>query len=178
MGSPVKLYVYDLSGGLSKILSKSLLGRQLEGIWHTAIVVFEKEYFFGSDGVKSCRAGGTILQEPHEIIPLGETFVPYALFNEYLQGLKESRFAGSSYDLLKHNCNHFSDELAQFLCGTRIPKHILNLPDIIRETPVGSTLLHLIEGLGRGPNITADRRNSREDSPEFLQLNSAIEEIR
>ncbi|KAK6624173.1 hypothetical protein RUM44_011031 [Polyplax serrata] len=177
MGTPVKLYVYDLSCGLTKLLSPSLLGKEVEGLWHTAIIVYEKEYFFGSDGIKSCPVGGTTLGQPHEIINLGETFVPYALFNEYLQGLKESSFTGTSYNLLNHNCNNFTDEVAQFLCGVRIPKHILNLPEIIRETPVGSTLLQGVERLLTGPDITG-RRNSREDSPEFLQLNSAIEEIR
>lgn len=78
--------------------------------------------------------GGTTLREPFEIITLGKTFVPYSLFTEYLQGLKESSFTGASYNLLRKNCNHFSDEVAQFLCGARVPKHILNLPDIIRET--------------------------------------------
>lgn len=29
-------------------------GKEVEGLWHTAIIVYEKEYFFGSDGIKSC----------------------------------------------------------------------------------------------------------------------------
>lgn len=32
------------------------------------------------------------------------------------------------YDLLKHNCNSFSNEVVQFLTGRPIPDYIINLP--------------------------------------------------
>nr|XP_019817446.1 PREDICTED: desumoylating isopeptidase 1 [Bos indicus] len=51
---PVKLYVYDLSKGLARRLSPIMLGKQLEGIWHTSIVVHKDEFFFGSGGISSC----------------------------------------------------------------------------------------------------------------------------
>jgi hypothetical protein len=32
-----------------------ILGKQLDGVWHTGIVVFGKEYFFGGDtGITCC----------------------------------------------------------------------------------------------------------------------------
>ncbi len=36
---PVQLFVYDLSNGLARAMSASLIGTQIEGIWHTSIVV-------------------------------------------------------------------------------------------------------------------------------------------
>lgn len=51
---------------------------------------------------------------------------------------------GSSYSLLKHNCNSFSEDLCQFLCGTSIPKYILDLPQEFLSTPLGQTLGPLI----------------------------------
>jgi hypothetical protein len=33
MSTPVKLYVYDLSNGMAKQLSRQLTGRQIEGLW-------------------------------------------------------------------------------------------------------------------------------------------------
>ena len=33
------------------------------------------------------------------------------------------------YDLLKHNCNSFSNEVVQFLTGQPIPDYIINLPN-------------------------------------------------
>lgn len=35
---------------------------------------------------------------------------------------------GDAYHLMENNCNNFTNELAQFLCGSCIPKHILDLP--------------------------------------------------
>jgi hypothetical protein len=43
----VKLFIYDLSGGLAKILSPLFLAHMIEGVWHTSIVVYDKEYYYG-----------------------------------------------------------------------------------------------------------------------------------
>lgn len=51
----VQLYIYDLTQGMSAMMSQMLLGRHIEGIWHTAIVVFGKEFFYGSQGIQSCE---------------------------------------------------------------------------------------------------------------------------
>lgn len=78
-GEEVLLYVYDLTGGMAQILGQSLLRKSqracfvlyrivlrmlscplffteksIEGIWHTAVVVFGKEHFFGSNGISVC----------------------------------------------------------------------------------------------------------------------------
>ena len=45
-------------------------------------------------------------------------------------------FRPECYHLLDHNCNTFSDETAQFLCGQHIPAHITNLPKEVLETYV------------------------------------------
>ena len=36
-------------------------GRPLDGVWHTAVVVYGREYYFGSAGIESCEPGGTLL---------------------------------------------------------------------------------------------------------------------
>ncbi|MED6268387.1 hypothetical protein CHARACLAT_021919 [Characodon lateralis] len=50
----VKLYIYDLSRGMARQLSPVMLGRQLDGIWHTGVVVHGKEFFFGGAGINHC----------------------------------------------------------------------------------------------------------------------------
>ena len=45
--SSVKLYVYDLSKGLARQLSLQMTGKQIDGIWHTSVVVFGQEIFYG-----------------------------------------------------------------------------------------------------------------------------------
>ena len=47
MTFPVTLHIYDLSGGMAKNMSKQLVGKQIDGIWHTGIVIYGKEFFFG-----------------------------------------------------------------------------------------------------------------------------------
>lgn len=51
---PVQLYVYDMTNGVAAVMSQMLLGQHIEGIWHTAIVVYGREFFFGSSGIQSC----------------------------------------------------------------------------------------------------------------------------
>lgn len=44
---------------------------QIEGVWHTAVVVEgEEEVFFGY-GINTARAGTTMFGEPQRVIPLG-----------------------------------------------------------------------------------------------------------
>lgn len=65
MAAPVQLYVYDLSNGMARQMSRQLTGRQIDGIWyvfasaiififvrsshsrHTSVVVYGKEIFYG-----------------------------------------------------------------------------------------------------------------------------------
>lgn len=51
---PVELYIYDLTKGMAAMMSQMLLGRHIDGIWHTAVVVYGREYFFGGQGIQSC----------------------------------------------------------------------------------------------------------------------------
>lgn len=57
-GEPVTLYVYDLSMGLANMYSRLFVGQHFEGIWHTGIVVFGTEYFYGG-GVCAMPPGTT-----------------------------------------------------------------------------------------------------------------------
>ncbi|KAF0025165.1 hypothetical protein F2P81_022046 [Scophthalmus maximus] len=101
---------------------------------HTAIVVHGKEYFFGGEGINSCSLGGTPLGEPDSIVDLGHTEVPADIFIEYLTSLAESTYRGDKYNLFEHNCNTFSNELAQFLTDKKIPSYITDLPSDILST--------------------------------------------
>lgn len=41
---------------------------------------------------------------------------------------------GDSYNLFDHNCNTFSNEVAQFLTGRKIPSYITDLPSEVLAT--------------------------------------------
>ncbi|XP_047465832.1 desumoylating isopeptidase 1b [Mugil cephalus] len=157
---PVKLYVYDLSRGMARQLSPVMLGKQLDGIWHTAIVVHGKEYFFVGEGIVNCAPGGTPLGEPGSIVDLGATEVPEEIFMEYLTSLASSTYRGDKYNLFEHNCNSFSNEVAQFLTGKKIPSYITDLPSEVLSTPFGQALRPLLDSVIINPggnNITGQR---------------------
>lgn len=59
---PVQLYVYDMTNGVAAVMSQMLLGQQIEGIWHTAVVVYGREFFFGGQGIQSCMPVSIITQ--------------------------------------------------------------------------------------------------------------------
>lgn len=171
----VKLHIYDLTRGMAQVMSAAFLG----------VVVYGREYFFGGTGIQSCLPGDTVLGQPDQIHPLGATQIPYPIFIDYIRGLADSAFRGEAYDLLQHNCNNFSNEIAQFLCGTSIPQHILDLPSEVLSTPLGQSLQPLLNSLGASnpsgipvlPLNTEFNRN-REPSPEAIALENAIEDAR
>ncbi|CAH0700960.1 unnamed protein product [Spodoptera exigua] len=180
-GTVVELYIYDLTNGLASILSPSILGRQIEGVWHTAVVVYDREFFYGGSGITSCAPGGTQLGPPHRVERLGETFVPFQVFSDYIQGLSTTTYSPSAYNLLEHNCNHFSEEVAQFLCGAHVPKHIVAQPDDLLAPGARAALQSLLDGLApHAQTVYANggSRATRADSPDYLTLNSQIEEVR
>ena len=50
----VELAVYDLSHGMAKQFMGSLLGIEVEAIYHTGVRVYGYEYFF-SDGIQKMK---------------------------------------------------------------------------------------------------------------------------
>ncbi|KAF8094632.1 hypothetical protein N665_0358s0014 [Sinapis alba] len=141
----VTLNVYDLSRGLARQLSASLLGKVIEGVWHTGIVVYGNEYFFGG-GIQHLPAGTTPYGAPLRSIEMGESYVPKDVFEMYLEEISP-RYTAESYNLLTHNCNNFSNEVSQFLVGKGIPDYILQLPSEVMNSPMGGLLMPMIQNL-------------------------------
>ena len=116
-----------------------VVGEQLAGIWHTGIVVYNTEFFFGG-GIFEAPPGTTHFGQPTKVIELGETGIPLDVLHDFLAGLAASRFSSTSYNLIQNNCNHFSDEVAKFLTGSGIPRDIVDLPARLLATPLGQML--------------------------------------
>ncbi|XP_078317179.1 desumoylating isopeptidase 1-like isoform X2 [Crassostrea virginica] len=133
---PVKVYIYDNSKGMVKPLSRTLLGKQIDGVWHTGIVVYGEEFNYGGEGIMNSPPG-RLFGHPDSIVDLGHTRIPYEVFRKHLRDLSRSSFRPSCYHLLDHNCNTFSSELAQFLTGNDIPSYITALPGEVLSTPLG-----------------------------------------
>ena len=105
---------------------------------HTGIVVYENEYYFGA-GIQHSPTGITSYGTPVRVVDLGITHVPKDLFEEYLQEITP-RYTSETYNVLHHNCNSFSNEVAQFLVGTTIPDYILQLPNEVMNSPMGAMM--------------------------------------
>ncbi|CAL5220471.1 g2495 [Coccomyxa viridis] len=123
----------------------ALLGKQIDGVWHTSIVVDGVENFYGG-GVQQAMAGTTPYGEPVDIIYLGDTHIPREVLLEYIEELKKV-FTPEAYNLFRHNCNNFSNELATFLTGSGIPEHITSLPAEVLSTPMGQMLAPMLTGV-------------------------------
>ncbi|KAK6940542.1 PPPDE peptidase domain, partial [Dillenia turbinata] len=144
-GQKVTLNVYDLSQGLARQLSTTFLGKAIEGIWHTGVVVYGNEYYFGG-GIQHLPAGTTPYGTPIRVVDLGITHIPKDVFEGYLDEISP-RYRAETYSLLTHNCNNFSNEVAQFLVGTSIPDYILQLPNEVMSSPMGALILPMIQQL-------------------------------
>ncbi|KAI8583852.1 hypothetical protein K450DRAFT_220283 [Umbelopsis ramanniana AG] len=141
----VKLYVYDLSQGMAKQMSLNLTGRQIDGIWHTSVVVFGQEYFYGQ-GIMNAIPGTTHHGQPMQVVDMGETYLTEEIFIEYLNSIS-STFTAAKYHLLDFNCNTFTNDVCQFLTGRNIPDHITDLPADFLNTPFGQSMRPMIENM-------------------------------
>lgn len=143
----VKVYVYDLSHGLAAMYSPMLLGTTIEAIYHTSIVIYNKEYYI-DQGIKCCETPGTTKYGlPREVIDMGSTFVGPDIFNEFIQDLNDhdqQKYHASKYDLFDNNCNHFTDVVVDFLVGKNLDSRILHLPQQVLNTPNGQLLRQMI----------------------------------
>ncbi len=43
----ISIYLYDITNGMAKSLSPMLLGKLIEGVWHTGLVAYGSEYYYG-----------------------------------------------------------------------------------------------------------------------------------
>lgn len=133
-----------------------------DAIYHTSIVLGGREYYYGvptsipmiymkqptkahtGQGIQFSIPGRTHHGNPMEKIHLGVTSLNDEIFLEYLDSLKPI-YSPEAYDLFQHNCNNFTNDVAQFLCGRGIPDHIVSLPQTVLNTPFGQMLKPQLE---------------------------------
>ncbi|GAA6056044.1 hypothetical protein JCM3770_006997 [Rhodotorula araucariae] len=149
MGEPVTLYVYDLSNGLAQLYGAALTGRPVEGIWHSALVLYGIEVFFGH-GISIVSPPGTTHHgSPKKKIPCGVTHLDKETFLEYIDALRAT-YTADAYHLLEFNCNTFTNDVLGFLNGGSIPADIRNQPTEIMATPFGQSMRPMIEQMFTG----------------------------
>ncbi|KAH9080432.1 DUF862-domain-containing protein [Lactarius deliciosus] len=149
MSYPVKLYVYDLSNGLARTMSPQFLGRQIDGIWHTSVVVFNREIFYGM-GIQIAAPGQSHHGQPLQILDMGETALDEEVFEEYLAEMR-GHYTADKVCLPHFNCNSFTSDCVGFLTGGSIPSWIKDLPSDFLSTPFGAALRPTIDSMFRRP---------------------------
>ncbi|KAF8979842.1 hypothetical protein BGZ46_004971 [Entomortierella lignicola] len=145
MAEKVTLFVYDLSQGMARNMSMSFIGRQIDAIYHTSVVVFGREFYYGQ-GIMSAIPGTTMHGQPIERVDMGETEIPQEVFMEFMDNMRET-YTADAYHLLDNNCNNFSNDVCQFLVGRPIPSHITSLPAEFLNTPFGQSMRPMIESM-------------------------------
>ncbi|GAA5956515.1 hypothetical protein JCM3765_003469 [Sporobolomyces pararoseus] len=151
MPESVELYVYDLSNGMAQSFGPMLVGRPVEGIWHTSIVLFGVEIWFGQGIHAKSPPGTTHHGAPRKKLSMGETQLEKDTFFEYIEGMRET-YKAERYHLLEFNCNHFTNDVIGFLNGRTIPFEILNQPTELMATPFGQQMRPMIEQMFVGAN--------------------------
>eukprot|EP00917_Polyrhabdina_sp_WS-2016_P027929 GHVP01059603.1.p1 GENE.GHVP01059603.1~~GHVP01059603.1.p1 ORF type:complete len:286 (-),score=28.19 GHVP01059603.1:171-1028(-) len=128
---PIDLRVYDISEGRASTWSRRFLGpsREVEGVYHTGLYIHGYEYFY-CDGIQKMR--------PHEVEQnyamnlvrthhIGSTLCTRSIFERLLHVISPA-FRKQTYDLLKWNCNDFTNICCRKLVGVSIPRYISDQP--------------------------------------------------
>mmetsp|Transcript_108952 Transcript_108952/g.210896 ORF Transcript_108952/g.210896 Transcript_108952/m.210896 type:complete len:640 (+) Transcript_108952:66-1985(+) len=125
----VELAMYDISGGKGKYIPRFLTsGHKFEGIWHTGVLAFGKEYWYGG-GVFQSVPGKTPFGEPLRIVQLGKTLRTQKELMRYLSDELRWEYTYATYDVFTHNCNCFSNDVTKFLMdNAQIPEEVRMQP--------------------------------------------------
>ncbi|OAG29888.1 hypothetical protein NEDG_02125 [Nematocida displodere] len=160
----VEVWVYDITNGMAVSMLKEMVGADIKGIWHTSVVVFGKEYYF-QGGIQRNSPGTTAFGRPVERLPFGETSLTEKDFEGFLQEVGYN-FSNKTYDIFENNCNHFSNAAALHLVGKEVPSYIMDLPNLIKNSPAGELIKSFFQITASSPtqNTTSSPTHSTEDA--------------
>ncbi|KAG2266025.1 hypothetical protein Bca52824_073104 [Brassica carinata] len=126
----------------------------IEGVWHTGIVVYGNEYFFGG-GIQHLPAGTTPYGAPLRTVELGESHVP--------KDRSVHAIIAESYNMLTH---------AATTSATRSPvsgwlrdsDYILQLPNEVMNSPMGGLLSPKLPNKPSENQIKSEKASKSEDA--------------
>jgi len=200
---PVELLVYDITQGNSELFSSLLLGKKFEAIYHTSILAHGKEFWFGGNifmsvppmsqhfGPTLTKSSKMKLQQSTyhpdlKCVHLGYTLMTLDEIVEYqnkqqIGGSMSEKFTKSTYDVLTRNCNHYSNELAQVLCGKSIPDVITSQPMLIMDAPRMKVLVPLLNkwlgGFTNDSEVTVPKKQEVVNAVKKMQSDVAHDTV-
>jgi len=174
VGTVVTLHIYDV-GPRARALNE-VFRAMGTGAFHAAVEVFGQEYSFRATdtrgtGVFSCRPRGNADHVYRESLCMGTTPVTEKELKDAIKELS-GRWQGRGYDLLRHNCCHFSEELCVKLGVGHIPTWVNNLAHAGSELEIDSRLESLIatfQKVKETANISARYLREVDDHLGFTQ---------
>lgn len=130
MDPTVTLHIYDV--GKSRVVRKAnRMFRAIgTGAFHAAVEVYGPEYSYGAcdkgPGIFRCHPKEAQQHQYRESIYMGQTsLTPQEV--GVISAKMEREWQGPDYDLLRHNCTHFSDSFCVRLGVGNVPNWVVNL---------------------------------------------------
>mmetsp|Transcript_90073 Transcript_90073/g.232482 ORF Transcript_90073/g.232482 Transcript_90073/m.232482 type:complete len:476 (+) Transcript_90073:76-1503(+) len=198
---PVEILLYDISKGATHWLGPLLLGRTDVEAFHSAVLVFGSEYWYGGKVFRSdppCSAqfgeplrssksrklefAPSVYKPELMVVKAGYTFVEHDEFVAFIRDKMVDRYTGlEKYDLLSHSCNHFADEVMHFLTGHGVPDHVLELQNMALTPTVKAMRPYLNKYMGGfsqesggGDQLLADQMARRDSTAEKLNPSEVL----
>lgn len=135
--APVTLHIYDVPRDSTGQRINGVFRVLGTGAFHAGVEIFGQEWSFGSSeradgtGVFVCAPGGCEAHTYREAVPMGHTPLTEQEVRSLIDELS-AEWGAEGYDLLRHNCCHFSDELCDRLGVGRVPGWVRTLAGIGR----------------------------------------------
>lgn len=122
VGAEVVVHVYDL------VPANDILYPIGLGAYHTGVMINGQEWSFGGSADAAPQSSGVYSAEPKQApgaqfrtaISFGSTSCTIREMDSIISRLGQEYLA-SEYDLIRRNCNCFSDDLVYELTGNRLP---------------------------------------------------------
>jgi len=135
---PVTLHIYNIGKSRQIEMVNKFLRQLHTGAFHCGVEIYGVEWSFSDislmpggptpvgSGIFSCRPRHCEGHSYAESIPMGSAAVSEEQVMELINALRKD-WPISSYNTLRKNCCHFSDELCQRLGVGNIPNWVMNL---------------------------------------------------
>ena len=141
----VWLYQYDLTNGVGPKICKFMTGIEIEGVWHSSLVVFGSEYFFGG-GIQKDYPGCTPYGTPLKKRLFGKTTKTKKEFEDYLLTI-DNVYNAENYHIYKNNCNHFTNAICLYLCNKPLDEDIVNQYKTLEGTAFGNWVISRLDAI-------------------------------
>eukprot|EP00416_Gambierdiscus_australes_P045200 CAMPEP_0171108558 /NCGR_PEP_ID=MMETSP0766_2-20121228/69169_1 /TAXON_ID=439317 /ORGANISM="Gambierdiscus australes, Strain CAWD 149" /LENGTH=191 /DNA_ID=CAMNT_0011570117 /DNA_START=63 /DNA_END=638 /DNA_ORIENTATION=+ len=150
-GSDVVLHVYDVSDTNVVSAANEVFQAIGTGLFHVGVEVYGWEWSYGfaaaGTGVFASLPRACKARRYRQPIPLGRTKLSLTEVQDLLRELQQE-WLGGHYNLVRHNCIHFSEALCQRLSVTRpLPKWIR------RFVSVGAAVQDFVDAMGKAGNL-------------------------